>query len=183
MAKRPLDISKVTGLVNHGPTVLVSCSHDGKRNLITLAWTSPVSADPRLVAVAVAPGRFSHDLIRESREFVVNVPSSEILPAVWECGTVSGRDVDKFESAGLTAEQAQSVKAPLVAECFAHIECRVVAAPVLGDHTLFVGEVLAASAELEAFDGHLTLREPYHTLHHLGGRDFVTTAGVRLQAP
>jgi flavin reductase (DIM6/NTAB) family NADH-FMN oxidoreductase RutF len=182
MAKRSLEISRVTGLVNHGPTVLASSRHDGKSNIITLAWTSPVSIDPRLIAIAVAPARFSHDLIEQSGEFVVNVPSSELLPAVWKCGTLSGRDLDKFAGANLTEEAAQRVRAPLVAECFAHIECRVVDAPVLGDHTLFVGEVLAASAEAEAFDDRLTLREPYHTLHHLGGREFVTTAGVRLHA-
>ena len=151
MAKRSLDVRKVTRLVNHGPTVLVSCRHAGRSNLITLAWTTPVSADPQLLAVAVAPGRFSHDLIANSREFVVNVPGSVLLPQVWHCGTVSGRLGDKFKSAGLTEEPARRLEAPLVAECFAHIECEVVEAPVLGDHTLFVGEVVAASAERDAF--------------------------------
>jgi flavin reductase (DIM6/NTAB) family NADH-FMN oxidoreductase RutF len=182
MAKRLLDVKRVTGLVNHGPTVLASCRHAGRSNLITLAWTTPVSANPPMVAIAVAPGRFSHDLIARSGEFVVNVPASGLLPAVWHCGTVSGRAGDKFGSSGLTEAGARLVEAPLVSECFAHIECRVAAAPVLGDHTLFVGEVVAVTAETDAFDGHLKLRRPFHTLHHLGGRDFVTTAGSRLRA-
>jgi flavin reductase (DIM6/NTAB) family NADH-FMN oxidoreductase RutF len=182
MAKRSLDVRKVTSLVNHGPTVLASCRHAGKSNLITLAWTTPVSAKPPMVAIAVAPGRYSHELISGSGEFVINVPASGILPAVWYCGTVSGRDGDKFGGSGLTEAPAAAVGAPLVAECFAHIECRVAAAPVVGDHTLFVGEVVAVSAETKALDGRLRLRRPYHTLHHLGGRDFVTTAGSRLRA-
>jgi flavin reductase (DIM6/NTAB) family NADH-FMN oxidoreductase RutF len=182
MAKRSLDVRKVTSLVNHGPTVLASCRHGGRSNLITLAWTTPVSADPPMVAIAVAPTRYSHGLISGSGEFVINVPSSGMLPAVWHCGTVSGRDGDKFTSSGLSEAAAMEVDVPVIAECFAHIECRVAAAPVLGDHTLFVGEVLAVSAESEALDGRLRLRRPYHTLHHLGGRDFVTTAGSRLRA-
>ena len=84
--------------------------------------------------------------------------------------------------AGLTEAPGSVVKAPLVTECFGHAECRVVSAPVTGDHTLFVGEVVAASVESAAFDGHLRLQRPYHTLHHLGGPRFVTSAGTKLVA-
>lgn len=182
MPKRSLDVRRVTRLVNHGPTVLASCRHGGRSNLITLAWATPVSIDPPMVAVAVAPARFSHDLIAGSREFVLNVPGPHLLSAVWHCGTVSGRDEDKFEGAGLTEARAAVVGAPLVAECFAHIECRVVKAPTAGDHTVFVGEAVAASVEEAAFDGHLRLEEPYDTLHHLGGPRFLTSAGTRLMA-
>jgi flavin reductase (DIM6/NTAB) family NADH-FMN oxidoreductase RutF len=180
--KRSLDVRKVTRLVNHGPTVLASCRDQARRNLITLAWVTPVSIKPPMLAIAVAPARFSHDLIQRSGEFVVNVPGADLLGAVWHCGTVSGRDGDKFDSAGLTEAAAQVVAAPLVAECFGHAECRVVDAPVTGDHTLFVGEVVAAAVEEEAFDGHLSLEGSYTTLHHLGGSRFVTSSGVRLDA-
>jgi len=180
--KRPLEVRNVTRLINHGPTVLASCRHDGRSNLITLAWATPVSISPPMIAIAIAPGRFSHDLIERSGEFVVNVPGSSLLQAVWHCGTVSGRDGDKFRSAGLTEEPASVVGAPLVAECFGHAECRVTDAPVAGDHTLFIGEVVAVAVEEGAFDGHLVLRDPYHTLHHLGGRLFVTSGGERLSA-
>ena len=182
MSKGSLDVGRMARLVNHGPTVVASCRHAGKSNLITLAWATPVSIDPPMVAIAVAPQRFSHDLIDRSREFVVNVPGSHLLPAVWHCGTASGRDGDKFAGAGLTETPAEAVDAPLVKECFAHLECRVVKAPRAGDHTLFVGEVVAASVEKAAFDGRLRLRRPCHTLHHLGGPHFVTTAGTRLRA-
>lgn len=182
MPKRSLDVKRVTGLVNHGPTVLASCRHEGKSNLITLAWSTPVSMNPPMLAIAIAPARFSHDLIAGSGEFVVNVPGSELLKAVWHCGTASGRDGDKFEGAGLTEAPGAVVDAPLVTECFGHAECRVVQAPTVGDHTLFVGEIVAASVEETAFEGHLLLRAPYHTLHHLGGSRFVTSAGTLLDA-
>jgi flavin reductase (DIM6/NTAB) family NADH-FMN oxidoreductase RutF len=182
MAKIALDSARIARLVNHGPTVLASCRSGQVRNLITLAWTTPVSIDPPMLAIAVAPARFSHHLIEESREFVVNVPAAELLPAVWYCGTRSGRDGDKFLGAGLTGVPATSVGAPLVAECFAHIECAVVDSPTEGDHTVFVGKVVAASIESEAFDGHLRLEGGYHTLHHLGGPRFVTSAGKKILA-
>jgi flavin reductase (DIM6/NTAB) family NADH-FMN oxidoreductase RutF len=180
--KRSLDVRKVTRLVNHGPTVLASCRHEGRSNVITLAWATPVSIDPPMLAIAIAPARFSHDLIESSGEFVVNVPGMDLLHAVWHCGTVSGRDGDKFQGAGLTEATASVVAAPLVAECFGHAECRVTNAPVTGDHTLFVGEVVAAAVEEAAFDGHLLLRERYHTLHHLGGSRFLASSGERLDA-
>jgi flavin reductase (DIM6/NTAB) family NADH-FMN oxidoreductase RutF len=182
MPKRRLDVARMARLVNHGPTVLVSCGAGVSANVITLAWVSPVSIDPPMLAIAVAPARHSHRLISRSREFVVNVPSPRMLDAVWFCGTRSGRDVSKFQEAGLTASPARAIEAPLVGECFGHIECRVVKATTAGDHTVFVGEAVAASVEAEAFDGHLTLSGRYHTLHHLGGPRFVTSAGTRMSA-
>lgn len=182
MPKRRIQVGQAVRLVNHGPTVLASCLHRDRRDIITLAWCMPVSVDPILIAISVSPKRFSHDLIARSREYVVNVPPSRLLDAVWRCGTVSGRDEDKFETAGLTAVPGHVVAAPLVAECLANIECRVVKTVTVGDHSLFVGEVVSVSVESEAFDTHLRLRGPYHTLHHLGGPQFVTSAGTRLVA-
>jgi flavin reductase (DIM6/NTAB) family NADH-FMN oxidoreductase RutF len=182
MTKRALDVARMARLVNHGPTVLASCGRGSRANVITLAWVSPVSIDPPMLAIAVAPPRHSHGLIAGTREFVVNVPAPGILGAVWYCGTRSGRDGDKFEGAGLTTSPARVVEAPLVEECFAHIECRVVKTATVGDHTLFVGEAVGASVEPDAFDGHLRLRGRYHTLHHLGGPRFVTSAGTRMLA-
>lgn len=177
-----LDVARIARLVNHGPTVLASCHHEGVLNIITLAWATPVSIDPPMLAIAVSPARFSHHLIARSGQFAVNVPGSRLLPAVWYCGTRSGRDGNKFEGAGLTAAEAAQIDAPLVAECFAHIECRIVDAPTEGDHTVFMGQVVAASVDSEAFDGHLRLAGRFHTLHHLGGPQFVTSAGTRVTA-
>jgi len=180
--KHTLDTGKLARLVNHGPTVLVSCAHGGRDNLITLAWCMPVSISPPMIGVAIAPARFSHDLIRDSGEFAVNVPAVSLLPAVWLCGTESGRDGDKFERAGLSRRDAHAIGAPLVEECFAHIECRVREAPVAGDHTVFLGEAVAAAVEEDAFDGRLTLTGRFRTLHHLGGNEFLASDGERVTA-
>lgn len=182
MPKREIDIGKLARLVNHGPTVLVSCAHGGRDNLITLAWCMPVSISPPMIGVAIAPARFSHDLIRDSGEFAVNVPDARLLHAVWLSGTTSGREGDKFRSTGLTRLGASVIGAPLVNECFAHIECRVSDAPVAGDHTLFLGEAVAAAVEDHAFDGRLKLTGDHRTLHHLGGSEFLTSAGEIISA-
>lgn len=182
MPNRALRARQATRLINHGPTVLVTSRHAGHSNIITLAWITPLSIAPPMVGIAVAPTRYSHELIAGAGQFVVNVPSPRLLEAVWYCGTVSGRDEDKFAGSGLSAEPARRVDAPAISDCFAHVECRVVDAPVVGDHTLFVGEVAAADVDADAFDKHLSLRGQYHTLHHLGGPLFVTSAGTRLSA-
>lgn len=182
MRKKRVDTRYVNRILNHGPTVLVTSSYRGRTSIITLAWTMPVSLVPPMLAIAVAPERYTHGLIAGSREFVVNVPSSRMLDAVWYCGTVSGRDEDKFRCGGLTPAPARVVGAPCIAECFAHIECRVVKAPRAGDHTIFVGEVVAASAQPGAFDRRLLLRGAHQTLHHLGGPRFFTSAGTKLEA-
>ncbi|MCD6263350.1 flavin reductase family protein [Candidatus Bathyarchaeota archaeon] len=137
--------------------VLATCvDQRGRPNIITLRMYMPISFDPPLVCIGVSPKRYSHDLIAESGEFVVNVPSIDLMEAVHFCGTRSGREVDKFAETGLTPIPARAVRPPLIKECFAHLECRVVDQHVCGDHTLFVGEIVAASIEEEVLtDGRL----------------------------
>lgn len=182
MPKTALRARDALRLLNHGPVVLVTSREGGRLGVITIAWVTPVSAEPAMIAIAVSPDRHSHRLIKRSGEFVVNVPGSRLLGAVWLCGTTSGRDTDKFAAAGFTSAPAHAVSAPLIEECFGHLECRVAGSVTAGDHTVFLGRVVAASADPAAFRGHLTLRGTSHTLHHLGGQRFLTSAGRRLEA-
>jgi flavin reductase (DIM6/NTAB) family NADH-FMN oxidoreductase RutF len=136
-------------LLQAGPpssVVLATCADQKDRpNIITLGMYMTISSRPPLICIGVAPERYSHDLIARSREFVVNVPSTDLEEAMRFCGARSGRDVDKFAETGLTASPAKKVSPPIIEECFGHLECRVVQSHVCGDHTLFVGEVLSAS--------------------------------------
>lgn len=126
-------------------TVLaVSIDRGGKPNLIALGWNMPTSYEPPMAAISVGVKRYSHELIRESREFVLVFPSIEMEEAVVYCGTYSGRDVDKFKETGLTPVPSKYVKPPLVKEAVVNMECRVVNELRTGDHTIFVGEILAA---------------------------------------
>jgi len=125
--------------------VLVTCiTSDGKPNIITLGMNMPISAKPPLLVIGVSPKRYSHQLIKETGEFVVNVPPKNLVKQVVFCGTVSGREHNKFKETGLTPISASRVKPPLIMECISHLECKVVADYKCGDHALFLGEVVAA---------------------------------------
>lgn len=125
------------------PIFLVSMELDGKRNIITVGMFCIFSGTPTLVGIGLKPSRYSCGLIRESREYVVNVVTEKLMKAVKICGTNSGRDSDRFNLAKLTPRKGTEVKAPHIAESPAKIECRVVDELEIGDHIWFIGEVKA----------------------------------------
>lgn len=133
------------------PAVLVSCGVE-QPNIITLAWVGTLCSDPPAVGIGVRPERFSHGLIVEAGEFVVNLPSAEQVDATDYCGHVSGREVDKWAACGLTPAPASKVRVPLIAECPVALECRVTQQLTLGSHDLFVGQVLAVQLDEAVLD-------------------------------
>jgi flavin reductase (DIM6/NTAB) family NADH-FMN oxidoreductase RutF len=124
------------------PIVLVSASHGGVSNCMTLAWSSPTSFQPPLVNISVGLTRFTHELIMKSGEFAINVLSEDQMDLAVYCGTISGRDVNKFRERSIPIRPGKAVGAPLVNGCAANIECKVRGYLLTGDHTLFVGEIL-----------------------------------------
>jgi len=175
--KVEVDLSIAYRLLHPRHTVLVSCSDKtGKANVITLAWTMPTSIQPPLLVMSVRPERHSHRLIEETGEFVVNVPSMEIVRQTLYCGRISGSDCDKFETAPLTASPARRVRSPIIKECVAHLECKVVETVTTGDHTLFVGEILTAYVNEGMFTKTTkTFRvRKVKPVFHLGADSFVT---------
>jgi flavin reductase (DIM6/NTAB) family NADH-FMN oxidoreductase RutF len=124
--------------------LVVSCDSEGKANIITLGWNMPSSSVPPTVAISVGLEHHSHRLISEIGEFVLCFPSIEMLDVVRYCGTHSGRDVNKFKETGLTPIRARHVRPPLIEEAVVNMECRVVGQHRTGDHTIFIGEILAA---------------------------------------
>jgi flavin reductase (DIM6/NTAB) family NADH-FMN oxidoreductase RutF len=126
------------------PVALVTSYREGNApNIITIAWTGVLNSDPPVVYVSIQPVRHSHKLIKETGEFVINLPSVEQVEAVDHCGMITGREVNKFEAAGFTQAPASQVKVPLIAECPVNIECRVREVVSLGSHDVFMGDVLA----------------------------------------
>jgi len=157
-------------------TVLVSCvGRKGKPNIITLAWAMPTSISPPLVAVSISPRRHSHALIKETKEFVVNIPTMDILKETMFCGSASGRHHDKFREAGLTRLRGRKVKAPAIKECVAHLECKLHSQIATGDHTIFVGEIIRAYADREAFNEEYDLKKA-KMIFHLSRNKFATLA-------
>jgi len=134
------------------PVVLVtSIDKNGKPNALTIAWITPTSYDPPMVALSIRPERYSYGLIKESGEFVVNIPTVDLLKQVTTCGTISGRDIEKLKQANLTPLPARKVKPPILKECIAYLECKVVKEMETGDHILVVGSVVSAYAKQKAF--------------------------------
>jgi flavin reductase (DIM6/NTAB) family NADH-FMN oxidoreductase RutF len=125
------------------PAVLVTCSLAGKDNIITLAWASKMCMKPPKMAIAINQVRHSYRMVKESGEFVINLPTVDQVRLVDYCGTRSGKDVDKFSECGFTREKGKVVSVPLIRECPVSIECRVTESLLVGSHEIFVGEVVA----------------------------------------
>lgn len=117
--------------------------HQGRRSICPLGWKMYTSIRPPMMAISVAPARFTHDLIIGSGEFVLAWPGAALAAATILCGTKSGRDLDKFAAAGLTTFRGEHVATPLINECLGNFECRVTGTLTSGDHTIIAGEVLA----------------------------------------
>jgi len=170
--KTQVNIASAYRLLHPMHTVIVSCvGKEGKPNITTLAWAMPTSINPPLVAISLAPTRHSHKLIEETGEFIVNIPTIEILKAVYACGSLTGRSFDKFKKANLTPIPAKKVTAPAIRECIAHLECSVEDKFTTGDHTVFVGKILEAYADTGVFTESYDLKKA-RMLYHGGGNNF-----------
>ena len=155
-------------------TVLVtSVGKTGIPNIITLAWTMPTSIVPPQVAISVAKSRHSHQLIEESREFIVNIPTVGILRQTIESGRISGKNLDKFLETKLTSAPGRKTKAPIIQECVAHLECKLSSQLITGDHTIFVGEVVEAYANKGIFTDKYDLAKAKF-IFHLGQNKFAS---------
>ncbi|MFC1707802.1 flavin reductase family protein [Planctomycetota bacterium] len=161
-------------LLNPGSVVLVSVG-DGKRdNLFAVTWNMPVRKNPGMVACLSGKAHFSYPFIERTGEFGVSIPDASMVDAVLGCGTTTGREVeDKFARFGLTRQQATEIKAPLVAEAVANLECRVTQVIDLGVSSLLVATILSAVAAPEHFrEGGWTFENGLQLVHHLSGDRF-----------
>jgi len=169
-----VDLPSAYRLMHPRLVVLVSCVDPaGKANIVTLAWSMPVSINPPIVVISLAPKRYSHQLIEKTKEFVVNIPTMDIVKETLFCGRRSGKTYDKFKETGLTPLPAKMVQPPIIKECVAHLECKLHQQITVGDHTLFIGRVLTAYADFGVFDENFDLKK-VKPIYHMGGDDFTT---------
>lgn len=172
---KELPLAKVYQLLEPGPVVLLTTAHKGRANVMTMSWHMMVEFEPPLVACIVSGNDYSFAALRATKECVVAVPGLELAPKVVDVGNCSGRDVDKFERFGLTAKTAERVAPPLVAECFANLECRVVDTHLVNKYNLFVLEVVKAWID--------PARRHSKTIHHHGyGKFAVDGDMIRLKS-
>lgn len=151
---------------------LTSISREGRPNVMTCAWSTPVSEEPPIVIVSVSKESYTAELIRHSKEFVINIPSKGMLKALWVCGKTSGREVDKFKRAGLRYSKAKVVKPPLIDNCLGYIECKLWKIIEAGECYAFFGKVLHAEADYEFLSKGLW-RDSAEIPLHLGGSKIV----------
>lgn len=142
-----------SALLGPVPPVLVSCGEGQSANLITIAWAGTVCTQPPRVSISVRPTRHSYGLIRDSGEFVINLPTVALARAVDWCGVKSGRELDKFSAMGLHAAPASKVGCPLLAESPVNLECRVFQRIPLGSHDLFLADIVAIDVDEALLDG------------------------------
>ncbi|MCC7573295.1 MAG: flavin reductase family protein [Candidatus Methanofastidiosum sp.] len=158
-------------LLNPGPLVLITSKYQGKSNIVTAAWTSPVSHSPPLVSISLSTKKLSHILIGNSIEFTINIPSIGLLDKVLQCGSESGRNIDKFKAFKLKEVKGKKVSCPSIKECFAFIECKVVDSILCGDHYLFIGEIVHCEIEKDLYKDCVDI-EKVKFINHLGGPYF-----------
>ena len=135
------------------PVVMVTCQgNDNKPNIITIGWAGTICSEPPMVSISVRPSRHSYKLIKESGEFVINVPSRKLAKETDLCGVISGSKEDKFHETGLTAIKSNTVKAPTIMECPLSLECKVKQEIPLGSHNMFLAEITSVQVSKELLD-------------------------------
>ncbi|MGQ9371438.1 flavin reductase family protein [Azospirillum sp. ST 5-10] len=157
---KDLPLPDVYRVLEPGPVVLLTTAQRGRANVMTLSWHMMVEFVPPLVACVVSRADFSHAALRRTRECVIAVPPVELAGTVVKVGNCSGREVDKFAAFGLTPRPAREVAPPLIAECFANLECRVVDTRLVNRYDLFVLEVVKAWRD--------PAQDTPRTIHHRG---------------
>ena len=131
------------------PVVLVTSKYKSKESIITLAWVGTCCSDPPMVSIGIRPGRYSYQIIKESREFVINFPISTQQKKVELCGTKSGKIVNKWEECQFTKVKSKEIGVPAINECPVNMECKVEQILPLGTHDLFIARVVALHIEEE----------------------------------
>jgi flavin reductase (DIM6/NTAB) family NADH-FMN oxidoreductase RutF len=162
---KELDLAKVYQLLEPGPVVLLTTARKGRANVMAMSWQTMVEFVPPLIACVVSNADYSFAALRATKECVIAIPALKLAEKVVAVGNCSGRDGDKFQRCGLTAVKAECVSAPLVAECFANLECKVVNTRLVNQYNLFVLEVVKAWIDPKQ-------KNP-KTIHHRGYGKFV----------
>ena len=174
--KNDIPIEFANRIINAGPVILLTASHNGATTVSTIAWHMPASKSPMLFAVSISNSGYSLELLAGSKAFCLNLPDYSLVDKVRYCGVHSGRDVDKFMMAGLTPVNCRAVPTFYVEECIAHAECSVEEIHQAGDHKLIIGKVLDAYCDEFVFDKNNVIDlNRIKLIHHLGGVHFCET--------
>ena len=134
------------------PPVMVSCGDMEKSNIVTVAWTGILNTIPPKTYISLRPSRYSYEIIKEKREFVINLTTAELVRAADSCGVYTGRKVDKFAKYSLTKTEGFEVSAPVIGECPLSLECKVTDVVPLGSHDMFIADIVAVDVDESLLD-------------------------------
>jgi len=165
MVKQSLPLSQVYRLIEPGPVVMVTTASGRRANIMTMSWHMMIDFEPPLLACVISDRGYTFDILKKTKECVINIPTVELAKKVVACGNRSGRDTDKFKEFGLTPCTAACVHAPLIDECYANLECKVLDTRLATQYNIFIVEVVKAWIDRSQ-------KNP-RTIHHHGHGTFV----------
>lgn len=174
MVKKSLPLSKVYRLLEPGPVLLVTSVGKGKADIMAMSWHMMIEFEPPLVGCVISNRNHTFSLVKATKECVINIPTVELAAEVVGCGNTSGRRTDKFKQFRLTPEAGSLVKAPLIDECYANLECKVIDTRMVAAYNVFILEVLKAWIDPS--------RKNPRTMHHRGKGTFMV-AGRTITLP
>jgi len=172
--KADFPVDKIRRFLEPGPIVLISSQWNGKTNIMTQGWHTVMEFTPAWVGCIISDGSHSFEMIKRSKACVINIPEVDLVDEVVGIGNSTGAEIDKFETFKLTAQPAAMVKAPLIAECYANFECKLVDARLIQTYNYFIFEVVKAHAAAAP-------RYP-RTVHYRGDGVFMVLRTVAQQA-
>jgi flavin reductase (DIM6/NTAB) family NADH-FMN oxidoreductase RutF len=174
ISRKILSLSQVYRLLEPGPVVLVTTECSGKANIMTMSWHTMMEFEPPIVGCVISNRNYSFKTLKATKECVINIPTSALAKKVVGCGNASGRRTDKFAAFGLTPMPASRVSPPLIGECYANLECRVIDTKLVGKYNFFILEVLKAWIDRS--------KKNPRTIHHRGKGEFLI-AGKTIKLP
>jgi len=174
MKKKSLPLSYVYRLLEPGPVVLLTTVDAKRSNIMTMSWHMMIDFEPPLVGCVVSNRDYTFEILRKTKECVINIPTVELAKQVTGCGNTSGRNIDKFRKFGLTQSAASQVKAPLIDECFASLECIVVDTEMVKKYNVFILKIVKAWIDPS--------KKHPRTIHHRGRGNFMV-AGRTIKLP
>ena len=165
MTKKSLRLSQAYRLIEPGPVVMVTTASGGRANIMTMSWHMMIDFEPPILACVISNRNYTFDILKKTKECVINIPTVELAKQVVACGNTSGRNIDKFKEFGLTPSDAACVQAPLIDECYANLECRVIDTKLAKQYSIFILEVVKAWID--------RAQKHPRTIHHHGCGTFV----------
>ena len=170
MEKKSFPLSKVYQLLEPGPVIMVSTSRNDKPNIMTMSWHMMIDFEPPLVGCVMSNRNYSFNILKETKECIINIPTAELAVKVVGVGNTTGSKVDKFKKFNLSPEKASQVNVPLIGECYANLECKVIDIHMAAKYNIFILQVLAAWITKS--------KKRMRTLHHCGNGIFIVDGKI-----